>query len=241
MIYITSDGNEIIKYEITIDEKKLNNLKYKIIGECGHITRYLYEDTRCQHCEFSYTYVRNFSKDFVRGREYNDFYSFPEDVFRYQYDLYEDTPLTLLINRLLEGDSSVISLLEHPEKENLLPGDSSQLPEEFKNLLNQEIDTISPWKLQQLSKKLEEYQTNQKLNQDRKSDIEYYPEVLKCITKTEVLRMRQDALQQIYSLLDTVDSLIQEVKPFFEDAKETQMALPGYQKVLKVIREKESE
>lgn len=241
MYYIKQIKNALIKYEVTFDEKELHALKYKIIYDCGEIKHFSYENTRCNHNPMSW-HMKNFSEDFVRVQEYNDFYSSPEKVYHYSYDLYEDTPLTKLIDRLLGGDTSVIALLENQqpiENENTpeanLHAREEELRAKISELLTVSTTNISTWELENLKNQLDEFQINYKLNENRKSDSSYYQQVLELITMEEIRRIDSEKIEKANILLMEAEKLIGEVRPFFEDTAKDQITVTGYQKVISKI------
>lgn len=42
MYYIEQQNDELIKYEVVIDKKKLEKIEYEVIGNCGEIKHYCY-------------------------------------------------------------------------------------------------------------------------------------------------------------------------------------------------------
>lgn len=241
MNYIKQTEDAFIKYEVSFDEQELRALKLKIVYACGEIKHFSYESARCKHNLSSY-YLKNFSEDFVRVQEYNDFYSSPEDIYRYTYDLYNDTPLSRLIEQLLGGDTSVIALLENPqvaENESSPQANLCAKEEELRTKINELLTTnttdISTWQLEKLKNQLDEFQTNHKLNQDRKSDSSYYEAVLGLITMEEISRIDSQKVQKANALLLEAEQLISEVKPFFEDTNKNQITTTRYQKVISKI------
>lgn len=241
MYYIKQTEDAFIKYEVSFDEQELRALKHKIVYACGEIKHFSYESARCKHNLSSY-YLKNFSEDFVRVQEYNDFYSSPEDIYRYTYDLYNDTPLSRLIEQLLRGDTSVISQLENQEGVNQgnlaeasLQEKESDLRTKISEIFTTSTTEISTWELEKLKRQLDEFQINHKLNENRESESSYYQQVLDLITMKEVSRIDSEKIEKANSLLMEVEKLISEVKPFFEDTKKEQITTTGYQKVMSKI------
>ena len=70
------------------------------------------------------------------------------------------------------------------------------------------IDKVNPQQLEELKTQLEKYLEYKELNSDRKSDLDYYPEVLDCITLEEKDRIKLETLEQL-------NHLYQEASTFF--------------------------
>lgn len=241
MYYIKQIEDAFIKYEVKFDDNELRTIKYKIIYNCGEVKHFSYEDSRCRHNPMSW-HIKNFSQDFVRVQEYNDFYSSPEDIYRYSYDLYEDTPLSKLVDRLRNGDTSVIGLLESRQEieHEFSPTDNLRVKEEelrtkISEVLTVNTTDINTWELEKLKKQLDEFQINHKLNENRESESSYYQQVLDLITMEEVCRIDNENIEKANSLLMEAEKLIGGVKPFFENSKKEQIAPTGYQKVISKI------
>ena len=101
MYYIKVEENELVKYEITLEENKLKAIKLVILYNCGMIEHHDYEATNCKHEEYD-EHIANFSSNFSKtiDRDYSDV-----TYYRYTYDYYLSTPLTNLIDELLKGNA----------------------------------------------------------------------------------------------------------------------------------------
>lgn len=102
-------------------------------------------------------------------------------------------------------------------------------------ILSLDTREINTYQLEKIKNEIEEYQTNEKLNRDRKLDLEYYEQVLSCIDMKEVNRMRIDPLIKVNELMKQTRDLINEMKPFFEETNEKNIWTAGYQKVIQKI------
>lgn len=116
MYYIEQQNDEVVKYEVVIDEDKLKNIKYQVIGNCGEVKHYRYKNDRCRHNHYDYYHIRNYDETFIKRRDLNDFYGTVIEISEYQYDEYSDTTLVTLIDRLLDGDMSAIAEIKNPRE-----------------------------------------------------------------------------------------------------------------------------
>ena len=78
----------MLKYQVVINKEMLSKLKYEIIEKCSFISHKDYKDTFLpkMYGIDDYLKYRNYSEVKVGLREYNDFYSMPEDLYRIRYD-----------------------------------------------------------------------------------------------------------------------------------------------------------
>lgn len=200
MYYIEQENNDLVKYELQIDQKKLESLKKKIIEECGTITHKSYDGTR-EPNHWDTNHIRNYLERKIGRTKTNDELTYPsEDLYHYEYDEYKDTKLVSIINRLLDGDANTILELKNPTPEEKIESTEDILNKKIKKILSKSAKNIDIVELDELKKKLIEFQKSEKLNKDRKSDLEYYPEVLNCITLKEVSRMAIETLKELNCL-----------------------------------------
>lgn len=102
--------DKILKYEVVINKEILSKLKYEIIEKCSFISHLDYKDTilpKMYNID-DYLKYRNYSAVKIGIREYNDFYSTPEDLYRIRYDKYQFPYLVEIVNKLLEDDIDVL-------------------------------------------------------------------------------------------------------------------------------------
>ena len=97
------------RYEIIINKEKLLKLRKKFVNEYSKITHREYETTREPRERYNLDYIRNYERQKVSVREYNDFYSEDEDVYLVKYDEYEHSEEVSIIDRLVNYDSTVIA------------------------------------------------------------------------------------------------------------------------------------
>lgn len=231
MYYIEQQNNELIKYEVVIDQKELEKIKYIVIRNCGEIKHQCYQSDYAPR-DLSFDHIGNYSYKKVGTKEY---FEETRDVYLYEYDEYSDTTLVTLIDRLLKGDMSAILEIKNPKIKEKKVDNGGELQKKLENILSLDMKDISTWKLEQVKKELEEYQTNEKLNRDRKSDLEYYSKVLACIDMKEISRRTLDDLIEIEKLMNQVNSLLQQVKPFFEETDKQNVCTNQYQKIIQKI------
>lgn len=130
---------------------------------------------------------------------------------------------------------SAILEIKNPKIEEKKVDNGSELQKKLENILSLDIKDISTWKLEQVKKGLEEYQTNEKLNRDRKSDLEYYAQVLSCIDMKEVNRMKMDDMVRIDELMKQGEELLNQMKPFFGETTRQNICTNQYQRVIQKI------
>lgn len=237
MYYIEQENDELVKYEVVIDQKELEKIEYEVIENCGEIKHYHYQSDRCRHDHYDSYHIKNYHETFIKRRDLNDFYGTVLEIYEYEYDEYSDTTLVTLIDRLLKGDMSVILELKNPKIKEKKVDNRDELQKKLENILSLDMKDISTWKLEQVKKELEEYQTNEKLNRDRKSDLEYYSQVLTCIDMKEISRRTLDDLIEIEKLMNQINSLLQQVKPFFEETDRQNVCTNQYQKIIQKIHQ----
>lgn len=199
MYYIEQVDDELVKYEVKIDQKKLESLKKKIIEECDEIIHKSYDSTYGPEQWDDIDHIRNYSKTFIGITESHDDLYYPSvNIYHYQYDEYKDTKLVNIINRLINGDTTTIVELNNPNLKT--KSNEDRLNKEIQKILSKNAKDINIDELDKLKNKLKEFQQSKKLNKGRKSDLEYYPEVLKCITLKEVSRIGIETLKELNCL-----------------------------------------
>ena len=213
MYYITKDDDKLIKHEIKIDENKLKEIMKKVILDCGEINHIKYENTiEPNYYNFDYR-VKNYSSTKIKEI---DHFEYTDTLYLIEYDEYQDTRLSILIKKLLSGDITVIEQLKNPsvlEKEDTL---KISLQSKIKKILTKDIKDISIYEIENLKEELKNYQEHERMNQDRKSDLEYYPQVLECIKESQVSVLdikvledwakQNDIIKAFYSNTDEVNS-----------------------------------
>jgi len=216
MYYIEQIDGELIKYEVELDEERLIELKKIIINECGRIEHKSYDGTNGPS-RFDYLHIKNyFEKRIGRTETNDDLTNPPQDIYHFDYDYYHDTELVSIIDKLLNGETNVIF--------NLMYKIGGQQPLEYLEQLEQEIknkiielhkqmptaDNMGIVKIadriQDLSSQLKKIEKNKELNKDRKSDLEYYSDVLECVKLEEVARIEVDTIEEFNLLYKKVNS-----------------------------------
>lgn len=199
MYYIEQIEDELVKYEVKLDQEQLKNIKIEIINNCSEIIHIKEIGNRPTNEINDTLHIREFKRKFLYTKEYNDFYMPDEDIYEFDYYEYKDTTLVNLINRLLSGNTNVILNLKNPKENNQLNNKTQEIEENTKKLLSN-IDKVNPQQLEELKTQLEKYLEYKELNSDRKSDLDYYPEVLDCITLEERDRIKIETLEQFNHL-----------------------------------------
>ena len=207
MYYIEQKEDELVKYEVKINQEQLEKIKVEIINNCSEIKHIVERGTKPTNEIYDTLHIRKFTKKFLYTREYNDFYMPDEDIYEFDYYKYENTTLVNLIERLLAGNTNAIINLKNPEENNPLNDKKQKIEEKTKELLSN-IDKVNPKQLEELKQQLESYLEYKELNSDRKSDLGYYPKVLDCIILEEKDRIKIETLEQF-------NHLYQEAETFF--------------------------
>lgn len=235
MNFIEPKDGVLIKYLVQLNETALADLRSKIILHCGEITHYCYESETDPDFTKHY-FVKNFKQSFVREYEYDYFYTWgKKQIFCYEYDVYAPTPLTMLIDRLFEGDSSAILELRDPQKEESIQDKLYvQLQEKKDQIISLLGDTtiVDVNRLDQLKNELNFLQEKQKLNCNRSCDLQFYSQVLLCIQLIEITRIPEDHIIRVHSLLEKAHQSITEVQSFFEDSEEKKTGISISQKII---------
>lgn len=216
MYYIEQIDNQLIKYEVELDVEKLKELKKQIINDCGRIEHKSYDGTS-DSSEFDYLHVANYSKKKIGCHEPNDdlFYS-SQDIYHFDYDYYHDTELVSIIDKLLNGETNVIFNLMYKIVGQQPLEYLEQLEQEVKNKiveLNKEMTTADNMvivkiadRIKNLSSQLKEIEKNKELNKNRKSDLEYYSDVLECVKLEEVARIEVSTIEEYNTLHKKINS-----------------------------------
>ena len=200
MYYYKIDNDYVIKYDVKIDEERLNELRLEIIERCSHIIHKHYNTTRKPNY-FDFEHIRNYKERFLRWIEYNDFYSSPEEEYEVEYDYYEHDELVNYIDLLLNKDFSSIDFIinlkdKNINKEDILLGKQRKIIDRLNNI---DIDSIKSElnKLNDIQKELEKYKEQQKLNEKQVSGVVYKEKVLSCIIFNEIDRVSIEMINKV--------------------------------------------
>ena len=200
MYYFKKEDNYMIKYDVKIDEKRLNELKLEIIEKCSHIIHKHYYTTK-KSIDFDYLRVRNYKEKFHRVISYNDFYSEDEDEYEVEYDYYEFDKLVNYIDMILYGDYNAIESIysledDNVDKENsLLKKQRKIISKLYNNNFNEMNEKIE--ELYSIQKELEELKKENELNKNQISSINYKEKVLKCITLNEIDKINIEDINKV--------------------------------------------
>lgn len=220
MFYIEEENDELIKYEIIFDKEKLRDLKFEILKNCGKIIHRSFNSDYGPGVNLSHT--KNYSCKEIGKKEY---FEETRELYHYEFDKYIDTKLITLIDRLLEGDVSAITEIKKPEKQEIEKDEKAELRKKIEEILTHDISEIDTWKLEKLKEQIKEYQLNEKLNKNQKSDLEYYPKVLDCIEFREISRCKTEQIAKI-------DGLVKQMEQFFEGTAKNSSCNTQYQKII---------
>lgn len=197
MTYYQEEKEEVIKYDVTLNKEKLTRLRDEVINNCSKVVHREYESD-IEPDFFDVKRYRNYrAKKTGRVKEY---YGEDKNIYELQYDEYIYPKLVNYIDMLLRGDFNIAyqSLKVYKGENQEEPIESNGFIE-IKTSIEHELtkDEINITKLKELLNKVEEYQNNLKLNKKRKSDMNYYQEVMSCITLTEIDRITKNEVKRV--------------------------------------------
>ena len=144
MYYIEQENDELVKYEVVIDQNELKKIKYKVITNCGEIKHHCYQSDYAPR-DLSFDHIGNYSYKKVGTKEY---FEETRDVYLYEYDEYSDTTLVTLIDRLLKGDMSAILEIRNPRIEERSVDNGDELQKKLEVILSLGMKNISTWQLE---------------------------------------------------------------------------------------------
>ncbi len=206
MYYIEETDDELIKYEVEINEENLIELREKIINNCSNIIHHRYQ------------YESELDFNMPKGIYFKNYHSRkveePKDYFEtyvIEYDEYIPTPLVNYIDYLLNGDAQVISLLKYYSLSCnpilLVKHQEVELKATLRRCLTEPLETIEIQALKESINSLEALKQrinslaalkeNIEVNKNRVSESIYYDDVMKCITLTEVDRIDKDTIRRV--------------------------------------------
>lgn len=116
MHYYKEDDKTIYKYHVYFDREKVTKLLDEVIERCSIISYQEVEATKVfnPNTDIKNARIKNLTTEKIRQIDYNDFYSLPEDLYRFTFYKYEYTRLANLIIALLNNDASVIDEIFNP-------------------------------------------------------------------------------------------------------------------------------
>ena len=196
MYYIEETDDELIKYEVEINEENLIELREKIINNCSNIIHHRYQ------------YESELDFNMPKGIYFKNYHSRkieePKDYFEtyvIEYDEYMPTPLVNYIDYLLNGYAQIISLLKDYSLSCnpilLVKQREIELKATLRRCLTEPLEKIEIQALKESINSLEALKEERELNKNQVNDKIYYDDVMKCITLTEVDRMDKAAIRRV--------------------------------------------
>lgn len=216
MIYYVSEGNETVKYDVTIDFLKLQRIRETVSERCMEATKISCAGPKEVIPKEGET-ITDVKKRFL----YNE--SIPSSnqtipIYQWEYVSYQLPKLVFLIDQLMDGDMGVIRELVSPQVE-----DTNK--EKIEKAINGMFPIQATTNFDQLISYIREYKEHVFLNQIRietlgKSKIlSYYSEVLDCIQMEEVKRFsNQDMDAAIQFFKDELGDVLEELALIKEDS-----------------------
>ena len=200
MVYYEETENEVIKYEVKIHREKLSILRYNIVNKCSKIKHYCYETDNLP--DF-YLFENNDIRNYISRKtgEKKEYFEEERDVYEVTYDEYQHPKLANYIDKLLQGNLKVLSKLKKYKGDSLEQDDVIELFNESKQIIMKELNkTLMSINVDDLVYEVEYLQTLQsriKLNENQENAINYYNEVMACLTFIEVDRLKKDDIKRI--------------------------------------------
>ena len=202
MYYFKTKEDGVYKYEISFDKDIVSSLLEEVKSKCSTIKRFDYEDVNLpwlseriyRQNQSAESDIRFFSKKLVGYREYNDFYSQPEDVYHYSYYEYTYSPLVSIIKELLNENSMVIDKIFNPENVHRFNFDNEI------EIMKKNIDKLSYENIKEKVAKLKELEnllTFANLNSKQKDEDEYYVKLQELI-KFELVSILPNEIKEKY-------------------------------------------
>jgi len=182
MVIFIRNKDKMLKYEVLIDKELLSKLKYEIIEKCSIITHKDYQDTYLpkMYGIDDYLKYRNYSEVKIGVREYNDFYSMPEDLYRIKYDEYKFPYLVELLDKLLEDKIEVLKEIYNVNNKKEIISFDEKINRQ-KELIESINDSEYDKKISELEK-LKDLIEQKELNKNQVNVIKYYNKVKKLIS-----------------------------------------------------------
>ena len=138
MFYIEETDDELVKYEVELDTERLSSLKSEIIENCSEKshTRFKCED-KSDLWTLEDKDIRNYKEYWLGQIEY---FGCPKtDMYKIEYDIYKHTKLVMYIDRLLQGDGSVIKELKEYKGITLLAEKAEKAFKHIIDIIKKEI------------------------------------------------------------------------------------------------------
>lgn len=202
MYYIEQEDNELVKYEVTIERKKLEKIRDEIIWKCGEVIHRSYKGAGVlRPTSEQMRYLENYTMEEAGIQE--NLGGPNTQLYRFEYDEHCETELSLLIKQLLCGNTKAIEKIENhtfDSKENIkakIQQGRKELSEKIQKVLSVDISEIDTDELEKLKKEIKLQQNYMELNDNIKSDLEYYEQVMNCIHFTEIERIDKSLVEKV--------------------------------------------
>jgi len=210
MYFYKIENDEIIKYQVCLDEETLKKLRSEIIERCSLI-KHIKQVTVSLPNKYDYEHIRNYSEKFIRKVDKDDFYGTVYDEYLVEYDYYEHPLLVSLIDRLIKGETKVIGEIENYKIDNI---DYEQiLLEEQKEIINKLSDIDSKKISEQIEllninqEKLLNYQNQKILNKSQISVNDYILSVLSCIKQTKIISIPLNYIINVQTFFQDINNI----------------------------------
>lgn len=203
MVIFVKNKDKILKYEVIIDKESLSKIKYEIIDKCSIITHKDYQDTYLpkMYSIDDYLKYRNYSEVKIGVREYNDFYSMPEDLYRIKYDEYKFPYLVELLNKLLEDNIDVLKEIYNVNSKKEITSIDEKINIQ-KDLIESINDDETDKKISELEK-LKELIEQKELNKNQVNVLKYYNKVKKLISFHLIDSISYEQVKRVFNFYNS--------------------------------------
>lgn len=219
MYYYKVEKDIVRKFEIEFNLKEMKKLRGEIIERCSYITHKCEETSKLIGEYLKDEHIRLIHYEKLGSYTIEDFYGDFEYVqYKAEYLYYTFPKLVDLIDKLINGDTKVISEIFNPNfdepinKQDMILEEQKKIIESLnkknKGNIKKELE-----KLNEIEQKLEECKKEQELNKNRIPVNEYYLKVQSLIKFKDICTIKQQDLLNIFEFFEEdVDKVKQYAK-----------------------------
>lgn len=226
MYYYKVEEDIVKKFEIEFNLEEMKKLRSEIIEKCSYITHESKEKTMCNCSNFTdireymgNEHIKLLKYEKVGSYTIEDFYGdFVYNEYKIEYLYYTFPKLVDLIDKLIEGDTKVISEIFNPSfdepisKQDIILKEQQEVIEILNKRNNGDIKKELE-KLNEIEQKLEECKKEQELNKNRIPVNEYYLKAQSLIILKNICTIKQQDLLNIFEFFEEdVDKVKQYAK-----------------------------
>ena len=185
--------NVVEKYDVLVDEFKLQELRLEIINNCSEIIHHDYIASEGP-TDYDFLRIRNLKEQKMSHSSYKN------PIYHITYDEYIFPYLVNIIDHILQEDDDIIDELVHPDyskEESYIMNRKKEIIMDL--FLNDDVE------FSRKEKGLAEYKKlldSEKLNSDRKDVKPYYQQVANCITFMLESIMKKEQIDEVLQFLE---------------------------------------